>query len=270
MLGTNITEVRTTKDEYCSATISLWVAICSRYKKISFQLSVIQKAYNHLDVLIALEENSLLVMDVLRSRMYAARAIACSPRAKSRDANTDDKKKEAIQLVSTATEFSPIQRNLMSSYPNGSANQTAFINQPNQVQVGSCITARRRIGRTQRGQDPLSYKIGPFTFHTFRAMDPDNGCLCRPSQFPRCRRPCRRVIEMRKENYLNSLQLMHMPEHERRKLIGDRDPVMVLISRAHKYNARFITEKTVQRQDHVFEEMRQMDSIVQMMKDSQF
>lgn len=216
-------------------------------------------------------------MDILRSRMHSARALANGPLGKSQNSNIENKENSQQEVKAChpnqpSRAGSPhVRRNLMSSYPSGDTSGTNEpIIRPQPVQVGSCITARRRFGRTQRGQDPLSYRIGTLTFHTFRAMDPDNGCICRPSPFPRCSRPCKRVLEMRRENYLNSLRLIHMPEEHRRKMIGQRDPVVVLICRAQKYNAKFITEKTEQNQQHVFEEMRQMDSIVRMMKETRF
>lgn len=208
-------------------------------------------------------------MDVLRSRMIAARVFACA-RLQSRDSeeNKSDTVKTAPRAQAKTPKFPQVLRNLMASTSNEKTNPANSSNQPDpQVRLGSCETARRRVGRTQRGQDPLSYKVGPLSFHTFRAMDPDKGCQCVPSQLPRCPRTCRKVLEMRKENYTNSLLLQSLPEDDRRKVFGDRDPTTVLVSRAYKYNARFITEKTKSGQGHIFDEMERLDSIIPKIKE---
>ncbi|KXJ79257.1 hypothetical protein RP20_CCG001792 [Aedes albopictus] len=196
-------------------------------------------------------------MDLHGSCMFAIKALA-DARLKSRQ--SEENRSDTVETAPTAS----------ATISNKTPNPANITSRPvdHQVRLGSCVTARRRFGRTQRGQDPLSYKIGSLTFHTFRAMDPDKGCQCEPSQWPRCSRPCRKVLEMRKENYVNSLLLQSLPEDERRKLFRDRDPAAVLINRAYKYNSRFITEKTKSGRRYIFDETQRFDSVIQMMEET--
>ncbi|XP_055624995.1 uncharacterized protein LOC129767812 [Toxorhynchites rutilus septentrionalis] len=88
-------------------------------------------------------------------------------------------------------------------------------------------------------QDPWRYRVGMFTFHTFRAMDPARGCICINPIIP-CIGTCSRIEDMKMENYENAMYLKDMSDEEEQMMFGARRAMDVLLTRAYKYNWKYL------------------------------